>query len=97
MSGKRKLANAHILLQCADDNHDNMCNELRDALLDKFGDVNKATTVKQLSGEGNFCVVANASIDPDKQDSFTKALNELYANRDKNSKVQDVRVYLEVE
>ncbi len=96
MPGKRNLVNAHILLQCADSNHDGMCVELRDSLLEKFGDVDKATTVQQTMGEGDFCVSATAKINPKKLQSFENALLLLHANKEKNSKVQDVRVYIEV-
>ena len=97
MTGKRNLVNAHILLQCADANHEGMCVELRDSLLEKFGDVDEATTVQQTMGEGDFCVSATAKINPKKLEAFEKALFQLQANKEKNSKVQDVRVYLEVD
>jgi|APSaa5957512535_1039671.scaffolds.fasta_scaffold52780_2 hypothetical protein len=96
MKGKQKLVNAHILLQCADSNHDGMCVELRDSLLEKFGDVEEATTIHQTMGEGDFCVSAIATIDPSKSELFEKALRELQANSKPRSKVEDVRVYLEV-
>jgi len=96
MAGKQNLVNAHILLQCADANHDGMCVELRDSLLEKFGDVDEATTVQQTMGEGDFCVSATATINPTKLKLFEEALFKLQANKKKNSKVQDVRVYLEV-
>ena len=94
---KRNLVNAHILLQCADSNHDAMCVELRNSLLEKFGDVNEATTVQQTMGEGDFCVSATATINPSKLELFKEALLKLQANKMKESKVQDVRVYLEVD
>ncbi len=95
MAGKRNLVNAHILLQCADSNHDGMCVELRDSLLKEFGDVDEATTVQQTMGEGDFCVSATARINPKNLKSFEEALFILQANKKKTSKVQDVRVYLE--
>lgn len=97
MKGKRKLVKAHILLQCSDSTHEGMCVELRDKVLEEFGDVTEAATVKQTRGEGDFCVVASATIDPKKRNAFEEALNELQIHNKKNSKVQDVRVYLEDE
>jgi hypothetical protein len=47
-------------------------------------------------GEGDFCVSAIATIDPSKSELFEKALRELQANLKPSSKVEDVRVYLEV-
>ena len=97
MTGKRNLSNAHILLQCADANHEGTCVELRDSLLEKFGDVDEATTVQQTMGEEDFCVSAAAKINPKKLKIFEKALSLLQANKKKNSKVLDVRVYLEID
>ena len=86
---KRPLSDAHVLLQCMDSNHYGTCIEMRDSILEKFGDISEAIVIQQVNGEEDFCVCADAKITPKKLKLFAEALK-------KESKVQDVRVYLEV-
>ncbi len=95
MTGKNNLVNAHILLQCADANHDNMCIELRDALIDNFNEVKEADVVTQIMGDTDFCVTGIAKIKLDKYEKFEIALKALCVNNKKNSQVKDVRIYIE--
>lgn len=95
MKGKNHLVNAHILLQCGDANHENMCAKLRDILITNFNEVKEADTITQIMGETDFCVSGVAKIDPNKRDLFENALRALQPNSNKDSKVKDVRIYLE--
>ena len=97
MSGKSRLVNVHILLQCADAKHENMCAELRNALIDKFNEVKEADIITQIMGDTDFCVTGIAKIDPKKRKMFENALRTLKANSKNNSKVKDVKTYLEID
>ena len=97
MSGKNRLVNAHILLQCSDAGHGSTCLELRDALIDGFNEVKKASTVTQVMGDGDFCVEGVAKIDPKKRGMFEDALRNLRAGSKKRSGVRAVQVDLEVQ
>ena len=95
MTGKNKLVNAHILLQCTDPKHDGLCEELRNALVDNFYEVEEASAVTQITGDTDFCVTGIARINPDKTDKFKTALKDLHVHSKRNSKVKNVRIYLE--
>ena len=95
MSQKYNLVKAHILLQCSDPNHKDMCAKLRDALLENFNEVLEAGTVAPIEGSTDFCVSGIAKINSKKYDKFKAALRSLKANPKTNSTVKDVKVYLE--
>ena len=95
MKGKSQLVNAHILLQCGNVKHENTCVELKDALVANFNEVKEADNITQTTSDTNFCVSGIAKIDPHKKDLFVNALHLLQTNPNKNSRVKDVRVYLE--
>ena len=97
MGGKNKLVNAHILLQCLDAKHESTCVELRDALIDGFNEVKKASTVTQVMGDGDFCVEGVAKIDPNKRGMFEDALRNLRTGSKKGSSVRNVQVDLEIQ
>lgn len=95
MKGKSQLVNAYILLQCGKVKHENTCVELKDALVANFNEVKEADNITQITSDTNFCVSGIAKIDPHKKDSFVNALRSLQTSPNKNSRVKDVRVYLE--
>ncbi len=95
MTGKEKLVNAHILLQCADTKHGCMCAKLRDALIDNFNEVKEADVVTQITGDTDFCVSGIAKISSKKIDKFKTALDSLQANFKKSSQAKNVRIYIE--
>ncbi len=95
MKGRNNLVNAHILLQCADPRHEDMCEKLRDALVDNFNEVKEADVITQITGDADFCVTGIAKINPDKERRFKAALEKLQANSKEKSKVKNVRIYIE--
>ena len=97
MSGKNKLVNAHILLQCSDAKHESTCVELRDALIDSFNEVKEASTITWFGDGPNFCVEGVATINPKKREMFEDALRKLRTSSKKRSRVKNVQVDLEIQ
>lgn len=85
----RDLVAAHVMLQCTDPDHKNLCKSLRDDLMTNFLEVKRASTVKAV-GHENFCVIGIATINPKKRQQFETALSKLKTN----SNASDVQVYL---
>lgn len=93
---KQKLANAHILLRCGEPEHERMCSELKQVLLEKFNNVEEAYTTESIYGTDDFCVLATAKINPKNAEEFETALKNLQVNSRLSSKVKDARVDLEI-
>lgn len=95
MKKTHQLVTAHILLQCHDPTHKVGCFELIQSLVDKFGDVERAQVIRQIDGDGDFCVFAVATIITPKLELFRSALSKHLCNGKPGSKVKDVNVNLE--
>jgi len=68
-----------------------MCGELRDALLDKFNNIQEAETTKAFGTSEDYCVIATATINPKNKTKFVNALKELHGTS-RASKVDAVKV-----
>lgn len=93
---KNPLVNVHLLLRCGDVNHKEMCSALKQALYDNFNNVFEAHTAESIYGANDFCVAATAKIDPKNVKEFEAALRNIQINSRPPSKVQDVRVDIEI-
>ena len=87
---KNGLVNAHVLLRC----EENECDGLRDRLVGSFNEVKEAYAVT--TDKDHFYVSGTAKIHPDKKNMFKRALGLLQANSDKDSRVRDVKCWLEI-
>lgn len=84
------LATAHVLLQCADPNHD-ACVDLRDELLKNCLEVKRASVVES-AGHMRFCVRGISKIDPKRRQEFQEYLQEMGSP---GARVSDAQVYVE--
>ena len=87
---RNSLVNAHILLHC----EELECAGLCDKLINSFNEVKEASVVT--TGKNYFYVSGIAKINPNKKSLFKRALHSLQTNPNKNSRVKDVKCWLEV-
>jgi|SRR3990172_4295662 len=93
---KNPLVNAHILLRCGEPEHEKMCSELKEVLLERFNNVYDAHTAESIYGADDFCVAATAKISLKNVKEFEYALRNLQVNSRPSSRVKDVRVDVEI-
>ncbi len=89
------LKSAFVLVKCSKNEH-NDCRDIRDAMLEKFGQIQEAYTTDAEIDNQKWCVAASALIPSDESDQFKKELSALDADEsDIHTTVDDFRVFVD--
>lgn len=91
---KSDLRTALVFLKCSKQSH-NDCRKIRDALIDKFNNVQEAyTTNSELYGE-QWCVVASALVDTKNQEKFEEKLWKLKADGKRPISIENIKLLVD--
>jgi len=91
---KSDLRSAFVLLKCSKQSH-NDCRKIRDALIDKFPNIQEAyTTNAEVDGE-QWCVAASALVDVKDEKKFEKELWKLTAEGKKPITIGNLKLIVD--
>ncbi len=89
------LKSAFVLVKCSKNEHDD-CRSIRDAMLEKFGQIQEAYTTDAEIDNQKWCVAASALIPSDESDQFKKELSTLVTDEsDMHITIDDFRVFVD--